>query len=392
MKDSWLQEQWLATKNATNLSNLPEVTRADKVIHQRGGGTFECTTPLKDGNVLVICFDDHSIHEMTIYSPNMRKLEKLKHGNVPHDVTRCYLLFRNVFVTIDSDEPGEVQTLWMHDASTGRNGANTIEFRDDLIHTMTAVILGDNRALVILGDDSGRLHIIRYENEHLYRQEIITDVHRQAVGRVGSFEHKFWATSNDGLVTVWDVDTKKLMGRIENHKLVDLVMNELYVMTDVDCVVRVYENRPGLKLKWVVKLPILDESLSFVMYEFLTNTVGVLHDEHYELIFFDMRYGTVISRVKSPFKSVHSLWILADASLLLTSDLACEGHAIMCITKPDVVFAALCQYACDNYPCSNLLLKQCARRDRCKWHKWAVCAASLVLGVVKIHRRLTRTV
>ncbi len=383
MKDPWLLQQRRASQRAIDVDALVRQDEPEQVWRQCARTPEEWVVALKNGNALVMGTGEDSL---TVYGPRFKKARQLHGANLPTNAEICYPLFDGVFASIDNQMEEGSQVLRTHDSVSGRDGSSRLCFdRYKYISGMAAVTVGEREALLVLGDHNGNLTLMRYLDGELTRINRSTNVHKDSIFDVVSHGNRFGVTSVDGLVTLWDVKKEKIIGSIKNPQCVDLHMDAHHVYTTVDCVMRVYENKPGMTLKWVVRLPIFGPIFLYLAFKPLTKSVGFLHDENYGITFFDMVSGTPIYRLKSPFKAITSFAVLGDASLFLTSMQAEEGHAILSITKSERAYSALCEYASNNFSPARAG-KALVSGER-NWTKWA-CIASAVVGGVNIAKRL----
>lgn len=383
MKDPWQVEQWHA--KAKQHETILELEKPEKIWRRRDRGMEEWMTPLRNGDGLMLSVGENP--RLSVFGPRFTRSRRLRGGEIPAFPTISCPLFDGVFAILDDYEEEVIQTLTIHDAISDKPGENSIKIGFEFISSMAAVNLDDGVALIVMGNNSGDLLLIRYQNGVLKRQETIVRVHEDSIFDVVSYGHRFCVTSDDGLVTAWDANSRNLIGRIKNPRLVDVVMNRDHILTDIDSVLRVYENKPGLKLKWVVRLPLFGASIVFAMYEPLTSEIGMLHDEDFGITFFDLQFGTPIFRIKSPFKAVNCFSVLSDATLFLTSSEQRDGHAIIRVTKPERVYEALCEFVRNNYTVT-VGDKRVMDKER-KWGK-LFCIASAIVGGVKLGRNLLK--
>lgn len=378
MKDEWQIDQWRA--NAKQPSVELQVEKPEIVWRRRArAGTEEWITPLKNGDILMVSAGRNQC--LSVYGPQFKRGKRLSRAQTPmYPIITCSL-FDGIFAILDEDEDEVIQTLSTHNARTDERGENSIEFTLELIGCMMTLRLNTSTVLIIMGNSSGDLITAHYRDGVLKNLERIARVHKDSIYGIASSGHRFCVTSHDGSVTAWDAFSKNLLGRIENPRLVDLGMNSDYIFTDIDSVLRIYENKPGLKLKFVVKLPALGPSVNFAACEHLSGNVGVLHDEHGTITFFDLFLGTPLYRMKSPFKSVNSCCVLADASLFLTSSVQRDGHAIIRVTEPRYIYDALCEYVSNNYAVTVDDIRVLEKQRKCR--KW-LCIASAVIGGIKL--------
>ena len=388
MKDSWVLQQREAERNAAAVDphTLPELRSPANSWRLRGGSRGDImydAEPLRNGDgVLALYVSNEGAHRITQYGPKFTRPRDLMVTNIARNVT-CYLVsLDNVIVIMEEeeDEAGiELQTLRTRNLESGVPGENTFVFRNSCILCFAMVLLDDESSLIVLGDKKGKLHLIRYREGVMTKDKQIDGVHRRAIQNIHWHGNRFWAVSKDEMITIWDTNTKRLVGCIRSPCRVYLVMTNDYIFTDVNGIIRVYENKHGLKLRWVMKLPVFGLEHSSTVYQPLTNDVGVLHDDNGIISFYKLLDGTVISRMKSPFKSIRCLWVLADTTILIASLDCKEGHAILSVKKSDAAYEALVEFARVNYP--DTKVHESVMATRMKWARGIGIAAVAIGGV-----------
>ena len=385
MKNSWLLQERRAEQKARHDDAAPSLVKPRQVWLLRGAETLEATILLKNGDILVTYSDDNRVYRVSQYGPKFRRLRDLRDDDIPHNAANWVLQVGTAVLTHNYEPSSGVQILQTHDVESGVEGENSLEFRGSLLRSVTRVITEDDSALIVLGDENGGLHLICYRDGVMTKVKRIRGIHRASIERIDWSGNRFWAVSLDGVVTVWNANTKRLIGVIRSPCIVDVAMTRDYLFLIANDTVRVYENNYGLKFRWAMKLPIVLSKTCSYAYIMLTNSVGLLHDGYGQITFYNLIDGNVISRVNSPFKSVRSLWILADATLMLTSDIVEEGLAIVSVEKPDVIYEALREYAREKYP--DAVFNKSDMAGGIKWAKW-MCIVSAAISALNLVKRL----
>ncbi len=389
MKDRWrIQQLHAAASEFIVTDSSVEEVKPDSVCLRRRNPKCieEIMIPMNSGDVLMLTYHCEGRVSACIFKhqSGLRRGREIQGTDLPKEVEFVNAISECVFLTIDNNESQEVQTLRAHNAGTQEKGRNRLRFRKEGICCMAAINSGFNETLVVLGDIDGNLYLVRYRDGHLKMFKEINSKQEQGIFSVGGMDNRFWAVFNDGHAIVWNAVTCERIGYIENSELVQISMSGGCLITSCEGVLRLYSEDDRLKLKSIAHMPVRNSNLLFHAFSPLTSTIGMVHDEDYNIVFFDMTTGTPISSVKTPFKTLFSLHILPDATLLISSEMAVEGHAILTITKPDIVHKALLQRA--NYCYTNPLAMKKIRKPG-EWAQWPLMGL-LTVAFLKIGCKL----
>lgn len=343
MKNDWHVQQWEGNRKELFHLDLRSEPHNLWKIRTRKRNKEEVVIQLRNGDLLMLCFDFEMRVKIMVYSEfsKLRAGRELLGCDLPQNIALYCSVSKSIFATIDNNEHAEIQTLRTHDAEADIPGGNEIRFYGQRIFAMVAVETLENDRIIVLGDKHGKLLLIRYRDRLLSKQREFDCGRPQGIFAVGAMKQLFWAIMDDGLVIIWDISTRRQVGAIENPYPVEVYMYQDTVVTKFEGVLRVYESKGRVKFKYVARLPLHDLTVRTPSFIPLNHSVGMVHDEQFDIVFFELRSGRPISRLVTPFNRVSAVSVLADGSLFLSSENPREGHAILNITEPAEVFEAL---------------------------------------------------
>ena len=350
MKNEWHLQNLIANRTVHEFPRLARVkVRRFKLNSNRY--IDQAAVCLMNGDLLIVRICKDRSVELWHYTLKFKFPKKqLLHGDgIPTRVTFAWGLFDSDFATIDNSETESLQTLRVHNTSPNIAYDTSVTFYGKEITFLEAMNITSSHSTIVLGTKVGTIFLVQFSEGMLKLEYQFRTSRDMPFYNLKATKRWMWIEWRDGLITVWDTIAKKQLGNIKNPQQADSQIDEHHLLTCVDGILRVHENKLGLKLKATVKLPLQKELPSDYIFLPLNQTVGVIHNENSEIVFFELMSGRPISRVSTLFKSLHSMQVLADATLILRSNDSSEGITIMRIMKPQIVYDALCEQAKNKY-------------------------------------------
>ena len=111
-------------------------------------------------------------------------------------------------------------------------------------------------ATIVVGNEPGTIFLVNfYEGVLKFKSKFRFS---RTVTVYSLRVRKLWVLIvwKDGMIAVWDTIAKKQLGNIENPEVTDTHIDEHHFFAYFDGVLRVHENKLGLKLKYTVKLSV----------------------------------------------------------------------------------------------------------------------------------------